>query len=83
MLFLLPRKTFPSCVSFEMIHNNHSLYLTSKIPRSLVFEVRFIYSRVRVMLLYLLIEEFRFHIQRYWVVSLVSRLLYSNIEGLY
>ena len=34
--------------------------------------VTFVYIRMRVELLYLLIEEFRFHIRRYRVVSSVS-----------
>ena len=36
-VFLLPRETFPSCVSSEVIHNNYSLQKCKNFPRSLMF----------------------------------------------
>ena len=35
-IFLLPRETFPSCVSSEVIHNNYSVLKCKNFPRSLV-----------------------------------------------
>ena len=60
---------------------NHTLHFREGNISFYFSTVTFVYIRMRVELLYLLIEEF--HIRRYRVVSSVTRLRYSNIEGLY
>ena len=46
------------------VYNNQSYFFSA---------IKFVYIRMRVELLYLLIEELSFHIRRYRVISPVSR----------